>query len=73
MDRYRAWREGEREKPLRPANMRVQGKGVQSRYDREREGEKSTLIEQEIRECKEKVERRNRKIDKGKEASETRR
>lgn len=35
-DRYRAWREGEREKPLRPANMRVQGKGVQSRYDRER-------------------------------------
>lgn len=37
------------------------------------EGEKSTLIEQEIRECKEKVERRNRKIDKGKEASETRR
>lgn len=37
-DRWTDTEHGEREKPLRPANMRVQGKGVQSRYDRERRG-----------------------------------
>lgn len=74
MDRWTDIEHGERKRPLGPADMRVQGKGVQSRYEKERrEGEKSSLMEQEIRDCKEKVERRNRKKDKAKEASETRR
>lgn len=36
-------------------------------------GGKSSLVEQEIQECKERVERHNRKRDKEKEASETKR
>lgn len=70
IDRYGA--QGERERQLRPTDMRMQGKGVQGRYERER-GQKKSLAEQEIHESREKVERHNRERDKEKEASETKR
>lgn len=61
----------ERERPLRTTDMRMQGKVCKA--DMRELGGKSSLVEQEIQECKEKVERHNRKRDKKKEASETKR